>query len=164
MMDRGNKQKCNWAEKIHPWMIYAYLLVMPLSVFWSLGKPLYPGVYPMYGTAGIYLTDLAMVGVIVTGLLTKLVHQQYKFFHWRGRPFRLLFPVLLIPVWGLFSIPWAISPLLASYTALRWTLAFFLFLTLKNSHVPLTKMVKVFLTGTFLCQSEYINSGRQPAS
>jgi len=36
---------------------------------------------------------------------------------------------------------------MASYTAFRWVLAFFLFVTLKNSPVPLAKMVKVFLLG-----------------
>ena len=41
----------------------------------------------------------------------------------------------------------AISPLLASYTVLRWALAFFLLVALKNSHVPLAKMVRVFLLG-----------------
>jgi hypothetical protein len=124
------------------WVYSIFVLSLPLSIYWPMGQPAAEGVLPRYVTPGIYLSDLATFAVILAGVIL-----------WIRRPKRLAglgsltMPLVLLVALAATSIPWAISPKLALYSALRWLLAFVLYLALVQMDVPSEKVVMVFLGG-----------------
>jgi hypothetical protein len=127
------------------WAIYALVLVLPCSVYWSLGSPAAPDILPIYVTPGIYLSDLAVGAVILASLVADRGWQRL------GATVRatahMSVPLLALAALAFLTAPWARSPALASYTALRWLIAAGLFLGLAQSNVLLAPILTAFLAG-----------------
>ncbi|MGH7289758.1 MAG: hypothetical protein ACREJT_01010, partial [Myxococcota bacterium] len=99
----------------------AYVLVVlaPLTVFVPLGPPLVPGIVPFYVQAVAELSDAPALLLILVCLLAP-----------RERPASLVLlrapftcALLLLAALALVTSPFALSPPLAAYSALRWLLA-----------------------------------------
>jgi O-antigen ligase len=97
---------------------------LPLSGHRPIGASAAPAVLDHYARAGLYLSDVAVVTVLLSGLFLPSGHSQVK-----GR-LRLSLPLLVLIALALVSIPGALSHELASYTALRWALAVGVYLIL----------------------------------
>ena len=122
------------------WTTYLFLLLMPFSVFWPMEIPLTGGVLPLYVTPGIHLSDLALVVMLLIGIVTVR----------RWGPFELSGPLVGLGLLVLIAAPWAIIPRLAGYMALRWLIAFAVYLWFVQKTVPVERMVQCFVAGLCL--------------
>jgi O-antigen ligase len=129
--------------RVIQWSVYLLVILLPLSVFWPIAEPLNPHIYPMYVTPGVYLTDLAVIAFILLSAP--------RLASWRGKSYhqasRITIGLMVVIGFGILSIPFAISPALAAYTALRWLLALVLFWFLYQSQVSIERTVLVFIIG-----------------
>lgn len=103
----------------------AYLLVAtaPLNAAVEIGPPAAVGVHPLYVTRAIEISDVPAVALVLVAVWD----------WWRNRrggerrsappPLRLSVPIVALAGLALITSPFALSPPLASYTALRWLLA-----------------------------------------
>jgi hypothetical protein len=117
--------------------IYALLLLLPFSVFWPIGEPLALGIFPLYVTPGFYISDIAVAVGLVAGLATRR----------RWGPFELSGPLLGFSLLALLTTPWALAPKLAGYTALRWLIAFGVYLCFVQRTISLERMAQIFVAG-----------------
>lgn len=122
------------------WATYLFVLLMPFSVFWPIETPLTGGVLPLYVTPGIHLSDLALVVMLLISLFTVR----------RWGPFELSGPLVGLGLLVLITAPWAIIPRLAGYMALRWLIAFAVYLWFVQKMVPVERMVQWFVAGLCL--------------
>lgn len=116
-------------------------VLLPTLVFRPLTATPAQGILDVFVRPGLYLTDLAVVAVIIFGLAT-----------WRGRgslrgQTSLIAPLLALVGLALVAAPLALSPALASYTALRWALAVALFVALLGGNLPMRGLVAGLLAG-----------------
>lgn len=130
-------EKNDFLTYLSRWAIYALLLLLPFSVFWPIGEPLALGIFPLYVTPGFYISDIAVAVGIVAGLATR---------H-RWGPFELSGPLLGFSLLALLTAPWALAPKLAGYTALRWLIAFGVYLWFVQSTLSLERLVRLFVAG-----------------
>lgn len=121
------------------WVTYAFVLLIPFSVFWPIGKPYVHGVLPLYVTPGLYLSDIAIIGMLI-GLINR------KVWRWQQR-FEMSSALLGLALLALLTTPWALIPKLAGYTAFRWLIAFAVYLWFVQSDVPLERLVRLFVAG-----------------
>jgi hypothetical protein len=94
-----------------------------------------------YVRPGVYLSDLA-VGFL---LLTSATRWRACGGEWGSS--RLSVPFLALGGVALLTVPTALSPPLAAYTALRWLAAVLVYLALARADVALDRLVTVFLAG-----------------
>jgi hypothetical protein len=92
-------------------------VLLPLSVYLPLGPSLAPQVLDTYARPGLYLADAGVLALI----LTMLVPFREDDRRW-GWPWFTV-PLLALVGWGVLTVPTALSPALAAYTALRWLAA-----------------------------------------
>jgi len=120
----------------------AFLLVMPLSAAWPLGKPVVEGPLELYVTPVWYLSDLPLLAGLVSTLVAR-------------RPGRFWSPVLSLPltalaILGFVVVPWAIYPKLALYFAGRWLMALAALTLIVRSRLSVRRLVSWFAFGLFL--------------
>ena len=96
-----------------------------------------PGIFHLYVTPGFYISDIPVAVGLVAGLATMR----------RWGPFELSGPLLGFSLLALLTAPWALAPKLAGYTALRWLIAFGVYLWFVQSRLSLVRLVQVFVAG-----------------
>jgi O-antigen ligase len=126
------------ALTVQRWGLYALVLVLPLSAYWRLSQPIVPEIHPLYSTLGLYLTDMA-VGVVL--LATFIANPG------RGGQGRWTLPLMGLVALALLTVPLALSPPLALFTASQWVLAVTLYVILSQSDVPVPRIVGLLLMG-----------------
>ncbi len=139
-----DKKNGNWANQ---WIGSLLVLFIPFSLYWPLGVPIAVAILPMYVTPGLYLTDIFAFAVILLGLVRIALKKNPISFISYKKIALVGIPLVILVCLAWLSSPWAISPTLARYTALRWLLAFCLYLALLSLDIPTEQMVKVFLVG-----------------
>src|SRR3712207_3011901 len=102
------------ALTLQRWGLYALVLVLPLSAYWPLSQPVVPEIHPLYSTLGLYLTDV-VVGVVL--LATFIANPE------RTGQGRWTLPLMGLVAVALLTVPFALSPPLALFTASQWVLA-----------------------------------------
>jgi O-antigen ligase len=124
------------------WSHALLVLALPFSLYRPLARPSMPGVLDIYVTPGIYLTDFAILGVLLSTLLLQKP--------WRNPFFgerKITFPFLTLVGLAVLSIPWSMSPKVALYSAFRWLIALLLYLALLQIRFPIERTIAVFLVG-----------------
>ena len=96
-----------------------------------------PGIFHLYVTPGFYISDIPVAVGLVGGLATMR----------RWGAFELSGPLLGFSLLALLTAPWALAPKLAGYTALRWLIAFGVYLWFVQSRLSLERLVQVFVAG-----------------
>jgi len=121
---------------------------MPFSIFLPLKKSISPEILPIYGSAGIYLTDISSFFLILTSAvgIWKSRNTERNSLHF-SKQMLIFLPLLLIPLLGLITAPWAMEPGLAFYTAVRWFLALAVFFTWQYRGFNTERLMRVFLIG-----------------
>jgi O-antigen ligase len=98
---------------------YALVVLAPLTVFAPLGPPLAGGIVPFYVQAVAELSDAAALLLILASLFARRERP--------ASPATLRAPftgaLLMLAALGLVTSPFALSPPLAAYSALRWLLS-----------------------------------------
>ena len=124
-----------------------FVLLLPFSTFWPLSESAAPEIIPIYGSYGVYLTDLPVFLLLITGAINAFQHQNEP--RLKGQPAVKLvaFALILISVLGLVTAPWAINPQLAFYTGIRWALALGVFAAWQNNAFNIDRLTKIFLIG-----------------
>lgn len=126
---------------------YLFVLLLPFSTFWPTSEPAAPNILPIYGSTGLYLTDIAAFLLLLTSAIgiRKARNDSRPNLHfpsWVG-----FVPLLLIPLLGLMTAAWAIDPGLAFYTAARWVLALGIFFAWQVKGLNTNRLMKVLLIG-----------------
>ena len=141
------------------WAINLLVILMPLSIYWPLMEPIVPGVFKMYVTPGIYLTDFAVMGVIILGSVNIIIQRKENRIEFAiSKNYSLTIPLLLIGVLGIISSLFALSRNLALYTGFRWLLTILLYLVLTHNKILFGQTIKFFLFG--LCAHTLIGVGQ----
>ncbi len=122
------------------WATCLLMLLLPLSVYWSIGPSVAPWVLDIYVRPGLDLSDLA-VGAL---FLTSAIGLGRRSEAW-GHPF--LVPLLALVGLAVLTLPTALMPTLAGYTAVRWLVAVGVYIGLVRSRVPMERLVTIFLVG-----------------
>lgn len=104
------------------------LLFMPFSVFFTVGSSINPSVIPLYAQRGFYLSDLPLALLLVFTLTGDV--------RWRRGPVLITFSLLGIGLLSFLSIPQAVAPPYAFYSAVRITLALYVYLWFLQPVVP----------------------------
>ncbi len=120
------------------WVGYVFLALVTLSVFWPIGDPLAAGIYAAYVTPGVYLSD---IGIAL--LLACLVVGKFDLGKLRRFPF--VPHLLALSVLAIVTVPFALTPRLALYTAFRWLLALFLYVSLVLLALPVRRVASIFV-------------------
>ncbi len=124
---------------------FLFAILIPFSFFFPIGEPMEKGILPIYGSRGVFLTDLAIIWLLVSGLrhlLRKIqggAIQAMTTGKWIGA-------ILCGFAWmaAIYSFA-ALSPELAIWTATRWTVGAVLFWLLLNIDLPIEAFIKVFI-------------------
>ena len=122
------------------WAGYALVLLLPLSMYRPSGSSVAPGILDLYATPVLYLSDVVVGIILLAGLLNIRPHR-------RRRKLSLTVPLLTLAGLAILTTPWALSPGLAAYTALRWLVAAGVYFELVQSDLPIKPLVTVFLVG-----------------
>ena len=123
------------------WASYALALLLPLSVYWPVGRSPAPGVVDVYARPGLYLSDLALAALMLAVLARR---RPFEALGGHGRVPGLFAALVAL---GLLTAPAALSPALAAYTTLRWLLALGVYASLARSDGPVERWVAVFAIG-----------------
>lgn len=120
---------------------FALGLLLPTLVFRPLAASPVPGILDLFVRPGFYVTDMAVLVVILLGLAS-----------WRGGSrlrgqANLIAPLLAVAGLAFLTAPLALSPALAGYTALRWALAALLFVALVAGDLPTRGLLAGLLAG-----------------
>jgi hypothetical protein len=134
----------SWTSR---WAVSILVLLIPFSVFWPVGRPIAAMILSMYGTPGLYLTDLVVIPVLLLALLGISLKQNREKIVFHKKILLLGIPIFILVILALLTSPMAISPALARYTALRWLLAVSLYLALVFLDIPVKQMVEIFMIG-----------------
>lgn len=123
-----------------------FVLMLPFSSFFPLGDSVDPEIIPIYGSVGLYLTDIAITLVIIAGVIVTLKRKASlrSRFYFGGVGY---VPIFLIPLLGCLTIPWALNLNLALYSAIRWTLTLLVFLAWQVLETDNRQLIRVFLYG-----------------
>ncbi len=130
------------------WISYLLVLVMPLSVFFAVSSPLISGVFPMYVSIGIYLTDLVILTWLVLSVIENIQHDTFDILvNTISLSLPVLLPLALIYLLGGFSLFSAVYPGQTIYTNLRWLFSIVLFLLILFSKINIKSLIKVYMVG-----------------
>jgi O-antigen ligase len=94
-----------------------------------------------YARPGLYLADAGVLALI----LTTLVPLREDDRRWESPWFTV--PLLALVGWGVLTVPTALSPALAAYTALRWLAAAAVYLAVARGDAAPDRLVTVFMAG-----------------
>lgn len=139
----------NWQWKLNRISGALFVLLLPFSFFFPAGESAAPEILPIYGVPGLYLTDAAAALMIISGVLALLNRKGSRRLTVSSRAIPYL-PLLLIPLLGLVTTPWAINRQLALYTALRWLLALAVFIAWQVMEIDTRELTRVFIIGLAL--------------
>jgi hypothetical protein len=123
------------------WAGYALALLLPLAVYWPVGRSPAPGVLDIYVRPGLYPSDLALAVLLVACLAQ---HRPLEGVGGHGREMGLWAALVGL---GLLTAPWALSPALATYTAVRWLLALGVYASFARGDVAPASWATVFAIG-----------------
>ncbi len=112
-----------------------FILLMPLSSFFAVGPSANPRVFWLYAQRGLFLSDFALAALVLLALVGKVP--------WRRGPVFITGALIAICMLAFFSIPGAISPPFALYSAVRWTLALFVYFWFLQPVVATNQAVKL---------------------
>lgn len=124
-----------------------FVLLLPFSVFWPLTESVAPEIIPIYGSYGLYLTDLPVVLLLITGVISAWQHRREPRLKIQPATRLSAIALVLIPVTGLVTAAWAINPQMAIYSAIRWTLAVGVFFVWQSKAFNSDRLINVFLIG-----------------
>ncbi|MHB0967591.1 MAG: O-antigen ligase family protein [Bellilinea sp.] len=126
---------------------YLFVLLLPFSTFWPTSEPAAPNILPIYGSTGLYLTDIAAFLLLLTSAIgiRKARNDSHPNLHFPS--WVVFIPLLLIPLLGLMTAAWAIDPGLAFYAAARWVLALGIFFAWQVKGLNTNRLMKVLLIG-----------------
>ena len=143
--------KFNRQPAIYKLAGYLFVLLLPFSVFWPLSKPVESSILPIYGSIGLYLTDIGAVMLVVLSLVgARNARRDTPLIPLISSRLIAFLPLLLIPLLGLITTPRAMNPGLAVYTAFRWLLALGVFFAWQGKGLNPDRLMQVFLTGLAL--------------
>jgi hypothetical protein len=137
----------NERSRVGRWIGSILVLLIPFSIYWPLGESISARILPMYVTPGLYLTDLAVVPVLMLGVAGIVLKRYRNKIVFNKRIFLLGIPLLILVILAFLTASYAISPDLARYTALRWLLAIGLYLAVISLDIPIKLMIQVFIIG-----------------
>jgi hypothetical protein len=123
------------------YMSYALALLLPLAVFWPIGRSPEPAVPDVYVRPALYLSDLAGVASLLATLARRQLFAAPR--PW-GREGALLAALVAL---AFLTAPAALSPALAIYTGLRWLLVLGVYWALARNDGPAETWVAIFVTG-----------------
>ena len=126
---------------------YLFVLLLPFSTFWPMSEPAAPNILPIYGSTGLYLTDIAAVLLLLISVISAWKVRDDSRPNPHFSSWVVFIPLLLIPLLGLVTAAWAINPGLAFYTAARWTLALGIFFAWQVKGLNTNRLTKVFIIG-----------------
>jgi O-antigen ligase len=126
-------------SKINQCLLYGFVFCLPLTVFFPILAPVAAGIFPMYVTPGIYLSDILMGSLFLSVIVLKAIK--------RDQPVSIprldAVLVILLVAASFLSIPGALSQSLAFYSSLRWViflLAGYLLLASMHTSVQLERI------------------------
>jgi len=130
-------------SRVNLWAWYIFVLLLPFSVAWPLGQPFIAGVFPLYVTPLLLLTDLGVITVILSSMLV---------WHRHSYPAsdRFLPALLSLVVLALITLPFAVVPGLAVYTSIRWALAVLTYVLFVRHRIVYERVIWVLLIGMSL--------------
>ncbi len=133
------------------WICYLLVVLMPLSVFFPISSPLISGVFPMYVSVGLYLTDIVIIAWLVLAVIEKVQHQDFDYLlKALSQSMPIFLPLMLIFLLGGFSLFSAVYPEQTVYTNLRWLSSILVFILILIARIDIKEIIKVFLLGMFV--------------
>lgn len=120
-------------------LTYALALLMPFSVFFAFGASADLNVFALYAQRGFYLADLPLAFLVVVTLIVE--------FRWRLGPLPINVALAAICVLAFVSVPQAFSPSFTFYVAVRWLLAFYLYIWFLQPVTPVRTLALAFAAG-----------------
>ena len=124
-----------------------FVLLLPFSTFWPLSESVSREIIPIYGSSGFYLTDIPLLLLLTSGAISAWQNRREPRPRLQPATRLVVIALILIPVLGLVTAPWAFDPQLASYTGIRWALALGVFAAWQNKAFNLDRLTKIFLIG-----------------
>ena len=121
--------------------------VIPFSFSLPFGKPVSAAVLPLYVTPHLYLTDLAVIFVLVGGWVGLRNSLSISPLHLFRQVSWISFPLVALVVMAGLGIPFARSPTLAAYTTLRWLFSVIFFFSLSYLNFSTSTFVLLLVTG-----------------
>lgn len=120
--------------------LLALAAVMPLAVQWPLVPAIDPAVPALYAAPALHVSDLAITAMLLSGGMGM---------RWVGSP-ALAWPLLGLLGLALLGVPVALSPALAAYVTLRWSLGVAVAIALAQLNVDIGSIVRALLIGLCL--------------
>lgn len=118
---------------------YLFLLLLPLAVLLALDSTSTQGALLVHTRRGFYLSDLPLAAILVLALTTN--------YQWRLGPWFVTAPLLVLVALAFLAVPGALSPSFALYSALRWLVAFSVYMWFVQPLVPAKTLLAVFVGG-----------------
>lgn len=120
-------------------LTYTLALLMPFSVFFAIGSRVDVNVFALYAQPGFYLADLPLALLLVITLITEI--------RWRRGPLPFTISLAAICILAFVSVPQSVAPPFTFYVAVRWLLAFYLYLWFLQRLTPARSLVLAFAGG-----------------
>jgi len=143
----ASQGKANWSLSYQDIAGSLFVLLLPFSIFWPLSESVSREIIPIYGSSGLYLTDLPVFLLLITGALNAFQHRNKPRLKVLPSVKLVVIALFLIPVLALATAPWAVNPQLAFYTGIRWALALGVFAAWQNNAFNIDRLTKIFLIG-----------------
>jgi len=119
------------------WLTALFILCLPLAVYWVIDEPLTDEVFDRYVSRGVYLSDIALIGMIAYVFIAQpFRHPGWSWVSW---------PILGLGLLGLVSAWGASAPSLALYTAVRWIVAWLVLVWFAHGPLPTATLTKFLL-------------------
>ena len=118
---------------------FGLILLMPFSVFFAFGPPADRNILSLYAHRGFYLSDLPLAMLLVLSLIADVP--------WRRGPLLVTGALAIICVLAFVSIPQSVSPPFTFYIAVRWLLAFYVYVWFVQPVAPASQVAAVFAAG-----------------
>lgn len=98
-----------------------YLFLLPIQTVYFLREPFIDGVKWQYGTAGIYFSDLLLIGALVFFVASGFIWKKFQISNFKYRISTGLLTIFVL--WAGVSILWAPDQVLAGYFFIKLILA-----------------------------------------
>ena len=121
--------------------------VIPFSVYWPVGRPVDLAIFLLYVTPGIYLTDIAIILVVILFLRGFRPELFVSLLDLAKKVKFISLPLLVLVIVAGLSIPFARSHLLAVYTTLRWLIAVVLFFSMLGLGFSTSQFITFLIVG-----------------
>ncbi|MDD1778596.1 MAG: O-antigen ligase family protein [Candidatus Helarchaeota archaeon] len=122
-----------------------FIVLLPFSWNFPLGKPFAYGILQMYVSPVLYVTDFGIIGLIIAFLLRGKKEVQYPAeFH------RIFWPLLGLALLAFLFATFSLNVDLAYYSAFRWLLTAFIFLLIYHLDIPNTQLVTLIICSLFI--------------